>query len=238
MAAHKPLSCQNHQARARASNHFDLRRSLTLALNKQNPVPSPAFPRLFSFPLSPSLHSYYIFTSLLCFAYIPFYIIPYIKQTCQTRLSSLVVVVSSILTSPSAIVVEETVKDNRADTINAVSGLSAAHTIYLAGGNVLVLDKQGMSYLVHCALNALSRHRDIDHSIQVSSEETPQKPHPVSTLPLQERRSTKRLPTVLSSSTMIPSSLPVTRRDQTSSRSSHTSLQLPLSGSRMSSTWI
>jgi hypothetical protein len=24
-----------------------------------------------------------------------------------------------------------------------VSGLSAAHTIYLAGGNVLVLDKQG-----------------------------------------------------------------------------------------------
>lgn len=31
-----------------------------------------------------------------------------------------------------------------------MSGLSAAHTIYLAGGNVLVLDKQGMnSYLTN-----------------------------------------------------------------------------------------
>lgn len=29
------------------------------------------------------------------------------------------------------------------DLCNAVSGLSAAHTIYLAGGNVVVLDKQG-----------------------------------------------------------------------------------------------
>jgi hypothetical protein len=28
-----------------------------------------------------------------------------------------------------------------------VSGLSAAHTIYLAGGNVVVLDKQGKSTL-------------------------------------------------------------------------------------------
>lgn len=28
-------------------------------------------------------------------------------------------------------------------TISLVSGLSAAHTIYLNGGNVIVLDKQG-----------------------------------------------------------------------------------------------
>lgn len=32
--------------------------------------------------------------------------------------------------------------------VHAVSGLSAAHTLYLAGGNILVLDKQGM----HAAL--------------------------------------------------------------------------------------
>lgn len=30
-----------------------------------------------------------------------------------------------------------------------VSGLSAAHTVYLAGGNVVVLDKQGMLNLRH-----------------------------------------------------------------------------------------
>ena len=31
-----------------------------------------------------------------------------------------------------------------ADNQITVSGLSAAHTLYLAGGNVIVLDKQGM----------------------------------------------------------------------------------------------
>jgi hypothetical protein len=30
-------------------------------------------------------------------------------------------------------------------TSPSVSGLSAAHTVYLNGGNVVVLDKQGMS---------------------------------------------------------------------------------------------
>jgi len=34
-----------------------------------------------------------------------------------------------------------------------VSGLSAAHTIYLAGGNVIVLDKQGMPTLTFNPLN-------------------------------------------------------------------------------------
>ena len=33
--------------------------------------------------------------------------------------------------------------NNPIETDNTVSGLSAAHTIYLAGGNVVVLDKQG-----------------------------------------------------------------------------------------------
>lgn len=33
--------------------------------------------------------------------------------------------------------------DSSADSL-PVSGLSAAHTVYLNGGNVLVLDKQGM----------------------------------------------------------------------------------------------
>lgn len=35
-----------------------------------------------------------------------------------------------------------------ADLYFLVSGLSAAHTIYLAGGNVVVLDKQGMRLLL------------------------------------------------------------------------------------------
>jgi hypothetical protein len=35
-------------------------------------------------------------------------------------------------------------------TIYSVSGLSAAHTIYLAGGSVVVLDKQG-TYILTAA---------------------------------------------------------------------------------------
>lgn len=32
-----------------------------------------------------------------------------------------------------------------------MSGLSAAHTIYLAGGNVIVLDKQGVLLSANCS---------------------------------------------------------------------------------------
>jgi flavin-dependent dehydrogenase len=39
-----------------------------------------------------------------------------------------------------------------------LSGLSAAHTIYLAGGNVVVLDKQGLDFLsLRCGVCVSSR---------------------------------------------------------------------------------
>ena len=52
------------------------------------------------------------------------------------------------------------VKDN-ADMVT-VSGLSAAHTIYLNGGNVLLLDKNSRS-------SDLARHAAADQPLQTSS---------------------------------------------------------------------
>jgi aspartate oxidase len=54
----------------------------------------------------------------------------------------------------------------------AVSGLSAAHTIYLAGGNVVVLDKQGFfggnSTKATSGINGALTRTQVEHGIQDS----------------------------------------------------------------------
>ncbi|KAL4935540.1 hypothetical protein BDV06DRAFT_126756 [Aspergillus oleicola] len=67
-----------------------------------------------------------------------------------------------------------------------LSGLSAAHTIYLNGGNVLVLDKQAEANFP-----------------QPSSVATPQKPPPVSTVPSLVHRSISVSKIASSNFTMI-----------------------------------
>ncbi|KAI1271783.1 FAD binding domain-containing protein [Xylaria sp. FL0933] len=63
--------------------------------------------------------------------------------------------------------------DHDADfTASIVSGLSAAHTIYLAGGNVVVLDKQGFfggnSTKATSGINGALTRTQVDHKIQDS----------------------------------------------------------------------
>ena len=57
-------------------------------------------------------------------------------------------------------------------TCFAVSGLSAAHTIYLAGGNVVVLDKQGFfggnSTKATSGINGALTRTQVEHGIQDS----------------------------------------------------------------------
>jgi succinate dehydrogenase/fumarate reductase flavoprotein subunit len=57
-------------------------------------------------------------------------------------------------------------------TMLAVSGLSAAHTIYLAGGNVIVLDKQGFfggnSTKATSGINGALTRTQVDAKIQDS----------------------------------------------------------------------
>jgi cation diffusion facilitator CzcD-associated flavoprotein CzcO len=84
-----------------------------------------------------------------------------------------------------------------------LSGLSAAHTVYLAGGNVLVLDKQGEFPSLHlidfaamlatrCSLLACHIAQLADSYPQVSSEETPPRPPRVSTEPSPAPKSMPR----------------------------------------------
>ena len=88
-----------------------------------------------------------------------------------------------------------------------VSGLSAAHTVYLAGGNVLLLDKNStLEWSIFIKIADL-----ID---QTSSEETPQKPLQGSTLLLQGHKSTRRLATALNNSTTTLSNQHETRLGQ------------------------
>jgi len=57
-------------------------------------------------------------------------------------------------------------------TFTTVSGLSAAHTIYLAGGNVVVLDKQGFfggnSTKATSGINGALTRTQVEHGIQDS----------------------------------------------------------------------
>lgn len=123
-----------------------------------------------------------------------------------------------------------------------VSGLSAAHTIYLAGGNVAVLDKQGVfssiSYpYIRGPIPSWRAEAYIKHVIiQVSLVETQLRPHPVSTALSPGHRLILASKTALSNFTMIPSSQLVIRLARTSSRCSLTSRPLLLSGCRMFST--
>jgi succinate dehydrogenase/fumarate reductase flavoprotein subunit len=59
-----------------------------------------------------------------------------------------------------------------ADCCRLVSGLSAAHTIYLAGGNVVVLDKQGFfggnSTKATSGINGALTRTQVEHGIQDS----------------------------------------------------------------------
>jgi hypothetical protein len=82
-------------------------------------------------------------------------------------------------------------------TIFPVSGLSAAHTIYLAGGNVVVLDKQGKLVLQIGDQVA-------NKSTQVSSVVTRPRQPLESTVPSPEHKSSTESRTASSNSTMIP----------------------------------